>query len=164
MVGGRLGLVPIPGMEFGYSFEVGRVRDPVVSKSRDLVTHVVDVNYVRTSPAILGRIDLHGQWAWRDVDNSPALPFDNEVRGGYGQIAYRPSLAGLNWARDLEGVFRFDRLNQPKNSGMYDENRYTVGMNYYFNPTTLFKFAYEFDDRQGTKDDDTLLFQVATGF
>ncbi len=164
LVGGRIGLVPLAGLAIGYGFELGRVRDPFLSKSRDLSTHVVDINYVRTSRAIQGRIDLRGQWAWRDVENSPFLPFDNEINGGYGQIAYRPSLANLGWIRNLEGVFRFDRLDQPGNSGLYDENRYTVGMNYYFNPTTLFKFAYQFDDRRNAKDNDMMLFQVATGF
>jgi len=163
-VGGRIGFVPLPGFEVGYSFEVGRARDPYSSSKLDFTTHVIDANYVHIYRAIRGRIDLRAQWAWRNMDNSTGLGFDNEVSGGYGQIAYRPSLAQLKWIMDLEGVFRFDRQNQPNRSSFYDENRYTIGMNYYFNPTTLFKFAYEFDDRQGAKDNDTLLFQIATGF
>jgi len=163
-VGGRIGLVPLAGLEVGYGFELGRVRDPFASSSRDVTTHVVDASYVKTYQAILGQIALYGQWSWRNVENSSGLGFDNEINGGYGQVAYRPSLAELRWIKNLEGVFRFDRLNQPNGSAFYDENRYTIGMNYYFNPTTLFKFAYEFDDRSGAKDDDALLFQVATGF
>ncbi len=163
-VGGRIGLVPLPGFEVGYGFEVGRARDPYNANKLDFTTHVIDANYVHIYRAIRGRIDMRAQWAWRNLDNSSGLGFDNKVSGGYGQIAYRPSLAQLKWIKDLEGVFRFDRLNQPNSSSFYDENRYTVGMNYYFNPTTLFKFAYEFDDRRGAKDNDTLLFQLATGF
>ncbi len=163
-VGGRIGIVPLAGFEVGYSFELGSARDPFVSSSRDVTTHIVDANYVHVYPSLMGRIDLHGQWAWRKVENSPGLGFSNEVIGGYGQVAYRPTLAGLRWLKDLEGVFRFERLNQPGSPAFFDENRYTIGMNYYLNPTTLFKFAYEFDNRDGAKDDDALLFQVATGF
>ncbi len=163
-VGGRIGLVPLPGVDIGYGFEIGRSRDPFLSGNRDITTHVVDFNYSRVSPALLGQIHLHGQWAWRDIENSSGLTFDNEVKGGYGLIAYRPSLSGLRWLMNLEGVFRFDRLNQPNGSEFYDENRYTVGMNYYFNPSTLFKFAYQFDDRMNSRDDNALMFQAAIGF
>ncbi len=163
-VGGRIGLVPWPGFEVGYGFELGRVEDAFSNRDLDVTTHVVDFNSVQTSPMLLGRIDLRAQWAWRDSDWSQGLGFENQVRGGYGQVAYRPMLAGIEPIRNLEGVFRFDRLNQPDNSPFFDENRYTVGLNYYFNPTTIFKFAYQFDDRRGAKDDDALMVQVATGF
>ncbi len=165
LVGGRVGLVPWPGFEIGYGFEVGGVRDPL-NNSLDITTHIADANYVRTSSMIGGRIDLRAQWAWRKIDRSRAagLNFNNKVNGGYGQIAYRPSLLNLKWVKNLETVFRYERMNQPAGSRFYDENRYTAGLNYYFAPTTVFKFAYEFDDRKGVKDNDTLLFQVATGF
>lgn len=163
-VGGRVGLVPWPGFEVGYGFELGRVEDAFSNRDLDVTTHVVDFNYVQTSRAILGRIDLRAQWAWRDSDRSRGLGFDNKVRGGYGQVAYRPMLAGVDLIPNLEGVFRFDRLNQPDSSPFFDENRYTVGLNYYFNPATVFKFAYQFDDRRGARDNDTLMVQVATGF
>ena len=163
-VGGRIGLVPLPGLEVGYGFEIGRSQDPFLSRNRDITTHIVDFNYSRVSPVVLGQLHIHGQWAWRDIENSTDLAFDNEVKGGYGLVAYRPSLSGLRWLMNLEGVFRFDRMNQPSGSAFYDENRYTVGMNYYFNPSTLFKFAYQFDDRVKRKDDNALMFQAAIGF
>ena len=165
LVGGRVGFVPWPGFEVGYGFEVGGVRDSL-NKSLDTTTHVVDANYVQSSPMIGGRLDFRAQWAWRTIDRSRVvgLDFKNKVNGGYGQIAYQPSLLNIKWIRDLEGVFRYDRMDQPSGSSFTDRSRYTVGLNYYLAPTTMFKFAYEFDDRTNDKDNDTLLFQVTTGF
>lgn len=162
-VGGRVGWLPFPGFELGYGFEVSNVTDPI-GDSLGVTTHVVDLNYYRIDQLIRGSIDLRFQYARRDIDrsNSPMLAFNNDSSGGYVQLAYRPSLMDLLFLEDLEGIFRYDWIDLP--SGFIDERRWTVGLTYYLAASTLVKFAYEFDNKDGAVNDDALFFQVSTGF
>ena len=164
-VGGRIGWIPFSGFELGYGFEVAGV-DDLNGDTLDVITHAVDWNYLKTSKYLLGSIDLRGQYADRQVDrsSSPMLAFDNHSSGGYGQIAYRPSLASISYLRDIEGVLRYDWISLPNAADFNDEQRWTVGLNYYLAASTLLKFAYQFDNKQGAQDDNALLFQVTSGF
>ena len=165
-VGGRIGWMPFSGFELGYGFEIAGVDDPTNSDTLDVITHSVDLNYLRTSKLLMGSIDLRGQYADRQIDrsSSPTLAFDNDSSGGYGQIAYRPSLSRISYLRDMEGVFRYDWINLPNAVNFNDEQRWTVGLNYYLAASTLLKFAYQFDDKQGAANDNALMFQVTSGF
>ncbi|MFK5950890.1 MAG: hypothetical protein QM500_19230 [Methylococcales bacterium] len=164
-VGGRVGWLPFSGFELGYGFEIAGV-DDLNGDTLDVITHAVDLNYTKTSKYLLGNIDLRGQYADRQVDRSSSstLAFDNDSSGGYGQIAYRPSLSRISYLRDTEGVFRYDWINLPNNANFNDEQRWTVGLNYYLAASTLLKFAYQFDNKQGATNDNALLFQVTSGF
>jgi len=164
-VGGRVGWLPFAGFELGYGFEIAGV-DDLNGHTLDVITHVADFNYLKTSPYLLGSIDLRGQYADRQVDrsSSPLLAFNNQSSGGYGQVAYRPVLTSIPYLRDIEGVFRYDWINLPNTISFNDEQRWTVGLNYYLAASTLVKFAYQFDNKQGMANDDALLFQVSSGF
>ncbi len=165
-VGGRIGWLPFSGFELGYGFEIAGVDDPANGNTLDVITHAVDLNYLRTSKFLMGSIDVRGQYADRQIDrsSSPMLAFDNHSSGGYGQIAYRPSLASMAYLRDIESVFRYDWINLPNTVDFNDEQRWTVGLNYYLAASTMLKFAYQFDNKQGAADDNALLFQVTSGF
>ncbi len=162
-VGGHIGWLPIPGFEVGYGFEVGKANDPI-GDGLSYTTHAVDLNYTRIHQLIRGSIDLRFQAAWRDIDRSriPLLAFNNNSSGGYVQLAYRPSLSGIRFLKDLEPVVRYDWIDLPV--GFTDESRWTLGLAYYLAPSTLVKFAYEFDHRHLADDNDALFFQIATGF
>ncbi|MVF23638.1 hypothetical protein EVC37_18765 [Methylocaldum sp. BRCS4] len=165
-VGGRIGFVPIPYLELGYGFEVAGVHGNGLS-SVDAVTHSVDANYARSISWLRGNVDFRAQYVWLEIDNPGVdqLNFRNQRDGGYAQIAYRPSLAAVPILKDLEGVFRYDWLNLPANAPLNaDEQRWTLGLNYWFTPSTALKAAYEFDDRKGAIDDNAFLMQFATGF
>lgn len=164
-IGGRVGWLPFPGLGVGYGFEVSSVKD-LDSASLDVVTHAADFNYFLTSNYLLGNINVLAQFARREVDrsSSPNLAFNNSSSGGYAQIAYRPILSSMQLIRDFESVFRYDWINLPDNATFTDEQRWTVGLNYWLSDRTMLKFAYRFDDRQGAVNNDALLFQLATGF
>lgn len=68
--------------------------------------------------------------------------------------------------KNLEAVFRYDRLNQQGTPTGVDENRYTVGLNYWLAASTVFKVAYEFDRQSGPEADhhNGVLVQFVTGF
>ena len=165
--GGHVGFLPIPELEIGYGIHFSGLADGY----DDAFLHSVDLNYVRDSDALRGMLRVSAQWVWSrigkgtyDNDGTP-LVFSNDRDGGYAQITYRPTKVENSILRRLEPAFRFDRFNQKDTPVGYDESRYTVGLNYWLTPKTVFKAAYQIDDKsEGAQNNSGVLVQFATGF
>ena len=173
-VGTRIGFLPIPELELGYSFQYAKVGEGVNASA---YLHAVDLNYVRSSPALKGVIDLKAQWMWSQVSavtydtGSGPFTFNNRRDGGYAQLAYRPSLLKNKFLQNLEGVCRWDMINNPSRAPAesgFDEQRWTLGLNYWLGSSTVIKAAYQFGDRrtpgEGRENVNAILFQAAMGF
>ncbi len=166
-VGGHVGFLPIAELEIGYGFHYSGLG----GSDEKALLQSVDLNYVRDSEALAGLLRINAQWVWSHLgrgtyDNDGTdVVFRNNRDGGYAQIAYRPTHFGPDFLRHLEGVARFDRFNQDKTPVGFDENRYTFGLNYWLTPRTVFKAAYQVDDKNhGGSDNNAVLLQFATGF
>lgn len=176
--GTRIGFLPIPELELGYSFKYARVSE---GGGVNAYLHSVDLGYVRDCPFLKGTIDIKGQWVWSLVDEVTydangslgfgPLTFDNRRNGGYGQLAYRPSLLKNKFFQNLEGVCRWDMINNPSGAPAetgFDERRWTFGLNYWLGSSTVIKAAYQFGDRrtpgEGRENVNAILFQAAMGF
>lgn len=185
-LGGRVGLLPIPEVEIGGSFQVARV-NPSGFESVDALLLGVDLSFSRYVDSLGGIIDLRTEWVWSDVEEvsfpvaghhgeeeeedpgedhgMEMLSFDNKRFGGYLQLAYRPSGSANQFIKNLEGVVRWDILDQPEGSpGGFDEQRWTFGLNYWFDPSSVVKFAYQLNEVDHGKEADTFLLQLALGF
>jgi hypothetical protein len=172
-VGGHVGFIPIPQIEVGYGIQRSRVgpRDRAVEN----VLQSADFNFVSDSPMLKGLLALRAEWVWSHVGHfvfDPdgrqgfgPLSFNNNRNGGYAQVSYRPTHIDNDYLKNFEGVFRYDRLNQLHTPVGFDEQRWTLGLNYWLTPSTVVKAAYEFDDKNGSgRDQDAFLMQVAIGF
>lgn len=172
-VGGHIGFIPIPPLEVGYGIQRSKVgpRDRAVEN----ILQSVDFNYVSDSARLRGLINLRAQWGWShvghfvyDPDGEQGfgpLSFNNNRNGGYAQIAYRPTHIDNDIIKNVEGVFRYDRLNQLHTPVGFDEQRWTLGLNYWLTPSTVVKAAYEFDEKNGNaRDQDAFMMQMAVGF
>src|SRR5438874_12195558 len=172
-LGGHVGFIPIPELEIGYGIQRSKVgpRDHAVEN----VLQSADFNYVRDSTYLKGLINFRAQWGWSHIGrfvydaNSEQgfgpFTFNNNRNGGYAQIAYRPTHMDNDIIKNFEGVFRYDRLNQLHTPVGFDEQRWTLGLNYWLNPSTVIKAAYEFDDKNGgARDQDAFMMQMAVGF
>lgn len=175
-VGGRVGFLPIPGVEVGYGFEIGNPGTQG-SSFADVSSFLqtVDFNLTRNSDLLKGRIDLHAQYAWSKVDQAtydPAgifgfgpLSFESKRDGGYAQIAYRPTQVEADFLRNFEFVFRWDHLSRaPSGLGDPEEQRWTLGLDYWLGPATVLKAAFEWDQPRGQRNTNALLLQAAAGF
>lgn len=177
-VGTRIGFLPIPELELGYSFQYARVRE---GGGVNAYLHAVDLGYVRDCNWLKGTIDVRGQWVWSqvgdvtyDADGSLGfgpLMFDNRRDGGYAQVAYRPSKVNNKFLQNLEGVCRWDMINNPSGAPAetgFDEDRWTFGLNYWLGSSTVIKAAYQFGERrtpgEGSENINAILFQAAMGF
>jgi hypothetical protein len=171
-VGGRIGFQPTPELEFAYAGQFSDVQ-PVGStpKSLDLMLHDFSASYVAEPEALQGRIDARVEMMLADFSKNVDFgtgAFNNNRSGGYAQLAYRPTKAN-SCIKDLEGVVRYDYLDQPSGAPQpADEHRWTVGVNYWAAPRTVVKVAFEFDtvsDPSGQgRANNTLLVQAAMGF
>ncbi len=169
-VGGRIGWIPLPYFEVGYSMQFAKV-NPAGFENVHAFTQAVDVSYVRTYSQIKGQIDFRAEWVFSNVGkatymiDSVPTRFNNDRNSGYLQLAYRPTQVEGKFFKDLEFIFRYDRLNISSSApnGGY-EQRYTFGIDYWLNPSTVIKLAYECDHVQHGESSDAFFVQGAIGF
>ncbi len=174
--GGRVGFLPIPALEMGYSWEVSRVSTKgdtnlVNPNSRvDALLQGVDLSYVRDFDLIKGSIDFRAEQTWSHVDpvnyGTAGGTFKNDRWAHWIQLAYRPSKINLSIIKNFEPVFRFDQIDQPKNApDSIDRTRYTYGLDYWFTPSTVAKIAYESDNQSaGGGNQHAITAELAVGF
>jgi hypothetical protein len=175
-VGGRVGFLPIPGVEVGYGFETSRpgFQGTPFDDLRALIQSV-DLEITRDSDLLKGRINLFAQYAWSRVDHAVydpdgslgfgPLPLTAKRDGGYAELAYRPTKLDIDFLRNLELIFRWDHLSRaPSGLGDPEETRWTFGIDYWLSPSTVLKAAYEWDHPNGERNRNALLIQAAMGF
>lgn len=173
-VGGRIGFLPVPGLEAGYSIQAARVNGHGFSDVNALLQGV-DLSYLWDSEAVAGTIDFRAEWVWSDVSDAtydPAgtlgfgpLRFNNKRNGGYFQLAYRPSKIDNKILKNVEFICRYDMLNGPSAvPNGTDDQRVTLGIDYWLTPSTVFKTAYQIDDREHGGSQNAFFFQTAIGF
>jgi len=175
-IGGRVGFLPIPGVEVGYGFETSKpgFQGTTFADLQALVQSV-DLEVTRDSDLLKGRINLYAQYAWSHVDHAVydpdgslgfgPLPLTAKRDGGYAEIAYRPTKLDIDFLRNLEMIFRWDHLSgDPSGLGDPSETRWTLGLNYWLSPSTVVKAAYEWDKPNGEPNENALFFQTAIGF
>lgn len=171
-VGGRLGFYPIPELEIGYGFQFSG--NGAAGQDVDVLLHSADLNYVRDVKFLKGTVNFLAQWAWSEVDSLTFDPdgslgfgpvtFGNQRNGGYAQLAYRPTMMQNAFINRLEPVVRYERFNQKETAAGFNEQRWTLGLNYWLMPNAVVKAAYQFDDKSEGLDQDAFLVQFKIGF
>jgi hypothetical protein len=172
-VGGRLGWIPIPEMEMGYSIQASEP-NPSGFKRVHALLQAVDFNYKPELRSIKGVLDLRAEYVWSDVSRATYDPrgtlgfgptrFGNYRQGGYVQVAYRPTLIDQRILRKFEVVGRYDWLTTPLGApGGDHEHRYTIGLDYWLAPNAVLKAAYEFDHKKNGEDNSGFLAQFGLG-
>ncbi|MCH8034777.1 MAG: hypothetical protein IH950_13605 [Bacteroidetes bacterium] len=170
-IGGRIGFILFPELEIGYGFETARVGtdDTEFSDVRSF-NNVVDLSYVQDIKSLAGKVDVRSQFTWLNVDNPGIdhLNYENNSTAWYAQLAYQPYYVESSFLQNLEFVVRYDQIDLPKEAELNtDQNRITVGLNYWLNHSTVFKFAYgniTSEHEDGSESESTFIFQIAMGF
>lgn len=175
-VGGRVGFLPIPGVEVGYGFETSKPGfQGTTFHDLQAFLQSVDLEVTRDSDLLKGRINLFSQYAWSHIEHAVydpdgsfgfgPLPLTARRDGGYAQLAYRPTKLDSDFLRNLELIFRWDHLSRdPSGLGDPEETRWTLGLDFWLSPSTVVKAAYEWDDPDGEPNKNALLLQAAMGF
>jgi hypothetical protein len=175
MGGGRIGLIPIPGFEFGYGAAIARVNPDVAGNITDHAVdsflNVVYVNYVLDSEPLRGTLDFKSQWGWQDTgettyQGTSTVPGTRSIsrNGGFVRLAYRPTKMEAP-IKNFEPVVRWDMLNQKSTPIGFDQNTYSIGLDYWLSDACVVKAAYQYVDINGSGTDNQLfLLQWAIGF
>jgi hypothetical protein len=170
-VGGRIGYLPIPWLELGFSFQYSRVSPDSFADTVHATLYGIDWNYMGVVDPIRGQVTARGGWIWSDVGRTtyPALAgsprFENNSRGGYAELAYRPTEVSETWLTNIEFVGRYDRLVIPEPvPGALTEDQWTGGVDYWITPRTVVKVAYTWDNKKDGQDQNLFALQLATGF
>ena len=175
-VGGRVGFLPIPGVEVGYGFETSKPGfQGTTFHDVQALVQSVDLEVTRDSDLLKGRINLFAQYAWSHVDHAVydpdgslgfgPLPLTAKRDGGYAELAYRPTKFDIDFLRNFELIFRWDHLSrEPSGLGDPEETRWTLGLDFWLSPSTVVKAAYEWDQPNGEPNKNALLLQAAMGF
>ena len=172
--GGRIGIIPIPELEAGYSIQASEPNPSGFHRAHALLQEL-DFNYRPLISALRGVVDIRAEYVWSDVSDETFDPrgtlkfgpirFGNQRSGGYVQLAYRPILLDDKILKRMELVGRYDFLNAPlKSPGGEHEHRLTLGVDYWLAPNAVFKIAYEFDDKKIGQRQDGFLAQFGIGF
>ncbi len=175
--GGRIGFLPIPELEIGYSILCGRVGD---SGSRysgvNTLMQGIDFSYAREFDAIKGRLDFRGEAVWVNTDDEiffgpfPTFTFDNRSNAWSIQGAYRPTKVDLKIGdhfelKNLEFVVRYDQLRRPGSGTLgVDREQVTLGVDYWILPNAVVKAAYVIDSADGANDRNGFFMQAGFGF
>lgn len=178
-VGGRIAFLPIPAIEIGYSIEAGQATPSGSAISNaHVMLNDVDFSFKKDIHPLDGTVDFRAEWIWEHVgrvsypaqyDSNgnlvfPGATFANNSNGGYAQLAYRPTDVSNKILKNCEVAFRYDRLRNMQYAAVREE-RYTVGMDYWLNPSTVIKGAYEwYTNTHGAPKQDGVLLQYAVGF
>ena len=172
--GGRVGFLPIPQLEVGYSFLCGEAA-PAGFQHTHAFLQAFDINYVNQFEQLLGTVTARAEWVFSHVNDAtydvgtPDVPaqvaYSNNRNGGYAMLAYRPNLVSNKYLRNTEYVFRYDRLDIPSDApGGGHEQRYTMGIDYWLDARSVVKLAYECDDIAHDAGNRAIMFQFGLGF
>ena len=170
--GGRIGYLPIPQLEFGYSFMFAEV-DSDNGLKADAMVMGFDASYILdTDP---GLFDFRFEYVYSEVDDVTfdasgavgvgPITFNNERDGLYAQAAFRPIHSSSDFIRNVEFVGRYDYLSTPASAPEGGEReRWTLGVNYWFNSRTVLKLAVDNTDFDGDKTRQNFMMMVGVGF
>lgn len=175
--GGRIGFLPLHFLEIGASIHSGRVSESGENEKIDAMIYGADFTFSWTLDEIGGTIDVRAEFVYQDIDDmtytvgGTDYDFDNRRMGYYAQLAYRPSKLDIPVLSDLELVLRYGRLDLPEDTPKQDEGegfdteRTTVGLNYWFNASTVIKLSYSFDAAKAPGEEASgFVMQFAIGF
>jgi hypothetical protein len=172
-VGGRVGWLPMAGLEIGTSFMSGSTSGAATSESNvDVTLFGFDITAQHDIDSLSGSLRFDGEFVSSSVGDTTFFPgtpdantFNNNRSGGYGQLAFRPTKSESTLLRDLEFVTRYDWLDQPSGAPQEEKmTRWTFGVDYWLGPSTVLKVAVDSVEVDSEPTASSFYLQLALGF
>ena len=138
-IGGRLGYECLPGLEIGGSYSRQKYDE---DNQLDIDFLGADIQFKR------GNLELRGEYIVSNVDRATVDGGNFDRNGYYLQASYKYPF-DLNYVKSLEGVIRFASLDDSNSINREEENRTSIGVNYFPIEHVTIKFEYEFDQESG---------------
>lgn len=157
--GGRIGWVPMPGLEVGLSAVRGKVQLGAGMSGMAEPTRSFRVEGVDAAWQAATHVELRGEWIRQRVGGADGsmIPGPATWRAWYAQAVYR--FGADRW----ELVGRYGSSLSPHEEATFDQ--WAVGVNYVIAANIQAKLAWEFNDSKfAPAAADRLLLQLAYGF
>jgi len=186
--GGRIGFLPIPGLEVGISAATGKATVTAIELEHGAVEAAGPNEESEDEPGIEGP-EPYGDLGSEPARNYDVLGFDFawglnnfRLRGEYVKtkigaaetgVTASPGAAWKSWYTQAsyllpqtkwEAVLRYTDFDSPHAS--QDLKQWALGVNYLFSSSVIGKVTYEFNDGLDASqaDDNRWIFQLAYGF
>lgn len=166
--GGRFGLLPFAdsSTEIGFSAYSTSGTGERDSEYEDVgaFLYALDFAFVKQIPAISGIVDIKSQYNSSNVDTATYIEvledgseevysFDNQSNSFYGQLSYRPTMADLDFLKQLELVGRYSNFNAPQGAKWEEKTtQYAFGLNYWLTWGSVVKISYQTTETEGGHD------------
>ncbi len=170
-VGGRIGFLPVPWIETGYSVEYAQTAPNGFPHTYALL-QAFDLN-IRKDVHSLGVFRVHTEWIWSNIERRTygggstgfgPLTYSNYRIGGYAELSYRPTYCPHPFIQNLEFVARYNVLRTPLSApGGDHEQRWEFGIDYWLTPSAVIKVAYEVDDKKVGTNQNAFMVQFGIG-
>jgi hypothetical protein len=172
-VGGRIGFLPFPDMEMGYSLQYS-MPNPDGFENVHSFMQAADFHFKPLIKSLSGTFDFSAEWIWSNLspetyDPTGALgfgpvSFNNYRQGGYVSLGYRPTEVENKILRNVELLGRYDSLQSALDSpGGEHESRWTLGIDYWLTSYCVVKTAYEIDTKKVGEDQNSFILQIGYG-
>jgi gas vesicle protein len=156
--GGRIGFLPLPDMEMGYSAQFSEPNPDGFQRVHAFM-QAADYHFKPLIKPLGGTFDFSTEWIWESVSSATYDPtgaqgigpitFASYDQGGYMSLCYRATESDCKIMRNLEFCSRFDSLQTPVSApGGEHESRWTMGIDYWVTPMCVVKTAYEIDKKE----------------
>lgn len=161
--GGRIGFLPVPGVEFGVSGTTGRYDD-----DGDLAFSALVID---AAAQHFGFAELRGEWirTWQerrtvaDIDRTAFWVQAAMKIGGIPSDGLQDALDAVSFLRRLELVGRYSEIDTDEADA--DREQWSAGVNCYLTNTLLLKTSYDFNDGASAPDRaDAFNAQIALGW
>ena len=152
-IGGRIGILPVPGLELGVSAGTSKVA--VMNEgARNYTVVGADISYRNSG------LELRGEAIQQSVADfvSSVAPVGGTWKTWYAQMSYR--IPTTQW----EPVLRYGDFKSPHEDQKL--RQWGLGLNYWITSNSVGKIAYEFNKggNMTTNNTNRLLIQAAFGF
>ena len=171
-VGGRIGFLPIPSIETGYSFQYAQT-SPSGFQHVYAFLQAFDLN-IRQDFHGIGVFTVRTEWIWSSAQRATygggstgfgPITFSNYRTGGYAELAYRPTYMANRYLRNVEVVTRFNYLRTPLAAPGGDrETLWEFGVDYWITPSAVLKVAYGVDNKDVGQNQNAFNLQLGIGF
>ena len=153
--GTRIGIFPFSNssLELGFSAQTGKV-GAKETKYEDVgaTLYGFDMSFVKNVTGLSSVIDMKGQYTVVQVDDAtypePEDPteehtFDNQSTAWFAQLSIRPAFVSNKFIQNLELAGRYSSFKTPEGAPWeLDQNQFEIGLNYWIDWRTVFKFSY----------------------
>jgi len=180
---GRIGILPVPWLEFGGWYGSSKVGKDVIQNNIGAIHSGIYFSIIKSIDPIKGTVCFRSQYSKLAVDNAVFRQTDsttytfknNNSKAYYAQLSYRPTMLKNKFVRRCEIAARYGSITLPDpaqgkwimpgtTSAASNKTQWAVSLDYWLKWNAVIKFSYEQNHpKKGALPRATWIIQAAMG-